>query len=100
MMSGGPDIILANFDEMDEIATELGRAYANLVGELTDLEDDLKILETWDGAAKDVYLAAKAEWNNAVVAMGDTMQRFGPALHDATEIMRDAENANVRRWGT
>ncbi|GAA3534037.1 hypothetical protein GCM10022419_011740 [Nonomuraea rosea] len=99
-MSGGSEIILANFDEMEEIAAELGRAYANLVGELTDLEDDLKILETWGGAASSVYLAAKAEWNNAVVAMGDTMQRFGPALHDATEIMRDAENANVRRWGT
>ncbi|TDD11261.1 WXG100 family type VII secretion target [Nonomuraea deserti] len=99
-MNGGGEIILANFDEMDEIATELGRAYANLTGELADLESDLKILETWDGAAKDVYLAAKNEWNNAVVAMGDTMQRFGPALHDATQIMRDAEHTNVRRWGT
>ncbi|WP_219470222.1 WXG100 family type VII secretion target [Nonomuraea rhizosphaerae] len=99
-MTGGGDIILANFDEMEEIAAELGRAYANLVGELTDLENDLKVLETWDGAAKGVYLEAKRNWNDAVVAMGDTMQRFGPALHDATEIMRDAENANVRRWGT
>ncbi|NBE97394.1 WXG100 family type VII secretion target [Nonomuraea sp. KC401] len=99
-MNGGGEIILANFDEMDEIATELGRAYANLTGELADLESDLKILETWDGAAKDVYLTAKSEWNSAVVAMGDTMQRFGPALHDATQIMRDAEHANMRRWGT
>ncbi|MGR6922176.1 WXG100 family type VII secretion target [[Actinomadura] parvosata] len=99
-MSGNPDIILANFDEMEEIAAELGRAYANLVGELTDLETDLKVLETWAGSAKDVYLDAKRQWNEAVVTMGDTMQRFGPALHDATEIMRDAENANVRRWGT
>jgi WXG100 family type VII secretion target len=99
-MTGGGDIILANFDEMDEIAGELGRAYANLVGELTDLENDLKVLETWDGSAKTVYLEAKKNWNDAVVSMGDTMQRFGPALHDATEIMRDAEQANVRRWGT
>ncbi|MGW3344380.1 WXG100 family type VII secretion target [Nonomuraea rubra] len=99
-MTGNPDIILANFDQMEEIAAELGRAYANLVGELTDLEADLKILETWEGSAKDVYLDAKRQWNEAVVTMGDTMQRFGPALHDATEIMRDAENANVRRWGT
>lgn len=102
----GPDIILANFDEMDEIAAELGRAYANLVGELTDLEDDLRKLEQadtgegWDGAAAGAYLAAKAEWNAAVVAMGDIMQRFGPSLHDATGIMRDAERANVMRWGT
>ncbi|MEV0348427.1 WXG100 family type VII secretion target [Nonomuraea sp. NPDC052129] len=99
-MTGGGDIILADFDEMEEIAAELGRAYANLVGELTDLENDLKILETWDGSAKGVYLEAKRQWNEAVVTMGDTMQRFGPALHDATEIMRDAEQANVRRWGT
>ncbi|MEV4017833.1 WXG100 family type VII secretion target [Nonomuraea angiospora] len=99
-MTGGGDIILANFDEMDEIASELGRAYANLVGELADLEDDLKVLETWDGSAKEVYRTAKEQWNNAVVAMGDTMQRFGPALNDATEIMRDAEAANIRRWGT
>ncbi|GAA1693484.1 WXG100 family type VII secretion target [Nonomuraea sp. NPDC048882] len=96
----GPDIILANFDEMEEIAAELGRAYANLVGELADLEDDLKVLETWDGPAKAVYLDAKIQWNQAVEAMGDTMQRLGPSLHDATAIMRDAENANVRRWGT
>ncbi|MEV0823089.1 WXG100 family type VII secretion target [Nonomuraea rubra] len=99
-MTGNPDIILANFDQMEEIAAELGRAYANLVGELTDLEADLKILETWEGSAKDVYLDAKRQWNEAVVTMGDTMQRFGPALHDATEIMRDAENANVHRWRT
>ena len=97
---GNPDIILANFDQMEEIAAELGRAYGSLVGELTDLESDLKILETWDGSAKGVYLEAKRQWNEAVVTMGDTMQRFGPALHDATEIMRDAEQANVRRWGT
>jgi WXG100 family type VII secretion target len=99
-MTGGGDIILANFDEMEEVAAELGRAYANLVGELTDLEDDLKMLETWEGSAKDVYLEAKRQWNDAVVAMGDTMQRFGPALHDATDIMRDAERANIQRWGT
>ncbi|MBT2233030.1 WXG100 family type VII secretion target [Nonomuraea sp. NEAU-A123] len=97
---GNPDIILANFDQMEEIAAELGRAYGSLVGELTDLENDLKILETWDGSAKGVYLEAKRNWSEAVVTMGDTMQRFGPALHDATGIMRDAEQANVRRWGT
>jgi WXG100 family type VII secretion target len=94
----GSDIILANFDDMEEIAAELGRAYGSLVGELTDLEADLKILETWDGSAKSVYLECKRNWDDAVVAMGDTMQRFGPALHDATGIMRDAESANVRRW--
>ncbi|MEV1173551.1 WXG100 family type VII secretion target [Nonomuraea sp. NPDC049784] len=99
-MTGGGDIILADVDEMDEVASELGRAYAILVGELADLEDDLKVLETWDGAAKDVYRTAKEQWNDAVVAMGDTMQRFGPARHDATGIPRDAEAANVRRWGT
>ncbi|MEU6715412.1 WXG100 family type VII secretion target [Nonomuraea sp. NPDC046802] len=97
-------IILANFDEMEEVAAELGRAYANLVGELTDLEDDLRKLEQagdgWDGSAAAAYLESKQQWNNAVVAMGDTMQKFGPSLHDATQIMRDAERANVQRWGT
>ncbi|GAB2910397.1 WXG100 family type VII secretion target [Nonomuraea fastidiosa] len=92
------DIILANFDEMDEIANELGRAYTNLVGELADLEADFKVLETWEGAAKEVYMEAKRQWNDAVVKMGDTMQRFGPSLQEATGIMREAEHVNVRRW--
>ncbi|GAA2696992.1 WXG100 family type VII secretion target [Nonomuraea recticatena] len=99
-MAGGGDIILANFDTMDEIAAELGRAYTNLVGELTDLENDLKILETWEGSAKVVYIEEKQNWNKAIVAMGDTMQRFGPVLQNATQIMREAEHNNVRRWGT
>ncbi|MFC5823945.1 WXG100 family type VII secretion target [Nonomuraea insulae] len=99
-MTGDSRIILANFDQMEEISAELGRAYANLVGELTDLEADLKVLETWEGSAKGVYLDAKRQWNEAVVSMGDTMQRFAPSLTDATEIMKEAENANVRRWGT
>ncbi|GAA3141804.1 WXG100 family type VII secretion target [Nonomuraea sp. NPDC049421] len=94
------DIIVANFDEMEEIAAELGRAYTNLVGELTDLEADFKVLETWDGAAKGVYLEAKRQWNEAVVTMGDTMQRFGPSLQEATGIMREAEHVNIRRWTT
>jgi WXG100 family type VII secretion target len=99
-MTDGPEIILANFDEMEEIAAELGRAYANLVGELTDLEADLKVLEDWQGDAGGVYVNAKERWNTAVVSMGDTMQKFGPQLHDASEIMREAERANVQRWGT
>ncbi|MEO3868615.1 hypothetical protein ABGB18_07285 [Nonomuraea sp. B12E4] len=81
-----PHISRADSHDMEEVAAELGRAYANLVGELAVLEADLKALEMRDGAAKGVYLDAKEKWNAAVVAMGDTMQRFSTALHEeATE---------------
>lgn len=83
-MTGGGDPTPGRVGAMEEITAELGRAYADLIAELADLEADLCVLEARDGSARDVYLRAKRSWNEAVVAMGDTLQRFGPVLRDAS----------------
>ncbi|HEY9523686.1 MAG TPA: WXG100 family type VII secretion target [Thermopolyspora sp.] len=98
--SGQSEIILANFDEMDEVASELARAYTDLAGEITDMEADLKVLETWAGAAGDVYREEQAKWTAAKNNIATTMERFGPVVQEAKEIMYEAERINTARWGT
>ncbi|MCG5213701.1 WXG100 family type VII secretion target [Streptosporangium soli] len=90
--------ISAHFDGMNSLAEELNSAYTQFMGELEDMENDLKVLETWQGAAGDVYREEKLKWDQAQLQVSATFQRLAPTMQNANDILQEAERQNVARW--
>jgi WXG100 family type VII secretion target len=91
--------ISINFGEADNLAAALSKAYTEFMGELEDMENDLRILETWEGQAGDDYRTEKQRWDAAQLEVAKTMKKFGPTVQNANEILQEAERQNVARWG-
>jgi WXG100 family type VII secretion target len=74
-------------------------AYKALQSTLDDLEHDLEAkLAEWDGAARQEYQRAKAEWRAAANHMATVVSNLGGAIGDGHQNYSGAERSGVQTW--
>ncbi|MET0135510.1 MAG: WXG100 family type VII secretion target [Kibdelosporangium sp.] len=86
----------------------IGEGFGERLGQITtsiktSLDDlDVKVrgaLHLWDGAARDAYNAAKAEWDAAAARMPEALGRAQQSLMSIHEGYGSADNYAKSSWG-
>jgi WXG100 family type VII secretion target len=84
---------------MEAGAQNFMAAYKSLTSTLDDMENDVETrLAAWDGAARQEYLRAKAQWRAAADHMALVVQNMGGAIGDGHQNYSGAENKGVGLW--
>jgi WXG100 family type VII secretion target len=74
-------------------------AHSALQNTLDDLERDLESkLAQWDGAARQEYQRAKAQWRAAANDMAMVLQNLGGVIGTGHENFTGAERSGVSIW--
>lgn len=90
-MSGNSDYIRVNHASLDQAAGDLEAAVRSTVRTIDDLASRLKHLESWEGSAKESYLAAKRVWDAAIADLAGVATQTQQAVLEANARYRDVD---------
>lgn len=94
------DFTSVNAGAMQQGIADLNTAYKALTEQLSSLEGQLNAsLAQWDGAAREAYRAAKAEWDAAANHMGQVIAKMQQVMTQITENYDANERAIQGSWG-
>src|SRR5258708_23251621 len=89
-------LIQVNFGALDTGAQGIQATYSQLQSLFNQLQSNVKqLLPTWDGAARDAYLAVQQNWNTLSTEMQTALQQMGKGVTTANQNFQKAEQANL-----
>jgi early secretory antigenic target protein ESAT-6 len=94
----GMERVAANFGALGAAGDDLIAIYGRFMGELDDMENDLRMLDTWDSAAAEQYREYKRAWNQLQAELSGLMAQLGPSVQQVNEIMQTVERQNANSW--
>ena len=92
------------FETLQQAQDDLAAAYAAIQATLDNLQSDLEspgspsYLGEWTGSAKDAYVGAKLQWDNAVADMKAVLQKAHVHIMNAAEAYQAVETQNASIW--
>jgi WXG100 family type VII secretion target len=95
------DGITVHHGGLDEGAAGMARGVRAIEDRLARLESELVALqgEGWSGSAQQAYVAAKAQWDRAVLDLKDLLARTAVAVVSANQEYRDADRRGAALFG-
>lgn len=93
-MSDGTMIV--NFIAMQQASADIQSALGTLESQLGQLEQDARpLVDSWDGQAKDAYLARQTSWRQAAADLASMLREIKRALDDSAVDYAHTERRNV-----
>lgn len=93
------DFTLVNSGAMQQGIGDLGQAYKGLTSTLDTLKGQLNThLSEWDGAAREAYSAAQAEWDASANKMSEIINKMTLVLGQISEGYDTNERTIQNRW--
>jgi WXG100 family type VII secretion target len=91
--------ISVNFESLALGQDSIRGVYNQLVGTLTQLENDLQpMVSSWSGSAQESYVQCKKQWEQAAAALSTVLSQIGQAVGTANENYQNAEKAAKSNW--
>lgn len=90
--------IALSYEELENAYSQIQSQSGEMEGTLADLRTQLDAMD-WQGADKDAYEEAKAEWDEAFAKINEILQGVGTAVNNAKERYAETEAANAARFG-
>ncbi|WP_035839334.1 WXG100 family type VII secretion target [Kitasatospora azatica] len=89
----------AHIPTMDQAMDDLMIAEQKLAAILADLDQQIRpMLNSWDGDAKDMYLACQTEWNAACDDMRTLLQNAGITVNQARNLYGTVDAQIAAAW--
>ncbi|MDL4772856.1 MULTISPECIES: WXG100 family type VII secretion target [Thermomonosporaceae] len=89
-----------NFGAMQQAYAAFQQKYAAMESELNDLEKSIEQkLGQWSDGAKDGYMQAKREWDNAAADIGKVMNQLGVVINSSSETGQSTVRTNQQLIG-
>jgi len=90
------DSLLVNFIALQEASAHIQSAIGTLESQLAQLEKDAApLVATWDGDAKEAYLARQAAWRQASGELSLMLRGIRKALDESYADYQRTENQNA-----
>lgn len=94
------DYTSVNAAAMTEGISDLNGAHKQLTDHLQTLEGQLGgSLGQWDGAAREAYAQAKAQWDGAASHMSDVINKMQTTMGQISENYDSNEKQITTNWG-
>ena len=92
-------IIQVNYGAMDAGVQQIRSTHTRLQAMFEDLQAQVaQLAPTWDGTAKDAYLAVQQNWNTVNQSLHEGLSRMGTGVDTANTNFQSAETANTSGW--
>jgi WXG100 family type VII secretion target len=89
-------MMIVNFAALQQASADIHVALATLQGELDGLERDAgPLVHTWDGQAKEAYLARQTSWRQAAADLTVMLREIRRALDESAADYAHTERRNV-----
>lgn len=93
------DTILVSTDHLDGVREEITTRFGNISDILTDLETDLRPLESdWTGAASEAYQQRILEWRGGLSDMAATLEGIGTMVESGASDYAQTEQNIYNAW--
>lgn len=94
------DYTMAQFGALQQGEGDFAQIYAQLTSAIDTLDGQLRTnLAEWDGAARNAYYVAKAQWDAAEANMAQVLTNLRGVVGEANVNYTSTEAANARLWG-
>lgn len=98
MAAGDPEILYV-FNELIDMASNIGKAQGNV----NQLADDVKsatntLAAVWGGASSQGWQGVQTKWSNAVQELTTALTQLSTAVSTAESDMSNAEAKNLAMW--
>lgn len=90
--------IAMSYEELEAATAEIASQSGEMTSTLADLRTQLDALD-WQGADKDSYEDAKAQWDASFEKINDILEAVGRAVDNAKNRYQETEAANAARFG-
>ena len=91
------DTLLVNFPAMARASQDIQSALGRMRDQLTELDRvAAPLVATWDGAAKEAYLARQTRWRRAADDLAASLADIRRALDESAERYASTERGNAR----
>jgi early secretory antigenic target protein ESAT-6 len=93
-------LIQVNYGAMDTGVQSIRTTLNRLQSMFDDLQTQVsQLAPTWDGSARDAYLAVQQNWNTVNQSLNQTLQQMGTGVDIANGNFQTAETTNTSGWG-
>jgi early secretory antigenic target protein ESAT-6 len=93
-------IIQVNYGAMDAGVQQIRGTHSRLQAMFEDLQAQVAQLSgTWDGTAKESYLAVQQNWNIVNQSLHEVLTQMGTGVDVANTNFQSAETTNTSGWG-
>lgn len=93
------DLLVVNFAALSQASGDISRAISALTSSLSDLESQAKpLVATWEGSARDAYLARQQQWNKASQDLTQILNEIKKKLDESAVDFAATEKRNERRF--
>lgn len=89
--------IAMSYEELEAATAEIASQSGEMTSTLADLRTQLDALD-WQGADKDSYEEAKAQWDASFEKINDILEAVGRAVDNAKQRYQETEAANAARF--
>jgi 6 kDa early secretory antigenic target len=92
-------VMRVNFGALQTGSGDIRTTHANLQSMFSDLQTQVnQLLPTWDGEARNAYLALQTQWNQLNQLLNDNLRGMGTGVDTAHDNFVRAETTNVSGW--
>jgi WXG100 family type VII secretion target len=97
----GSEYTRAMFASLSTGEENFASIYAQVTETISTLDSQLRTnLAEWDGAARDAYYVAKAEWDRAEANMAQVLTNLRGVVGEANVNYNNVEHVNAQLWNS
>jgi 6 kDa early secretory antigenic target len=91
--------ISVTYSGLTTAADGIGTSARHIADHLADVQRHVRrVVETWDGQAKEAYAPKQAEWDKHAAHLHQTLLSVEKAVREAAEHYHHTDKRNAARW--